>query len=82
MDDLIVVKFLVLIAVVYMEKLINNISKLLGHLFSYLRTGIFGRNFAADLNQSVNGDLLPVFCIPSNFHHPWKMTLWIIDQIC
>ena len=33
MDDLIVVKFLVLIAVVYMEKLINNISKLLGGIF-------------------------------------------------
>ena len=81
MDDLIVVKLLILVTVIYMEQFINNIGKLLRHLFSHLGAGIFRRYFPTDLNKSVNGDLLPVFGITSHFHHPRQMTFRIIDQI-
>ena len=81
MDDLIVIQLFILICIVYMEQLINDIRKLLWHFLSYLGTCIFRRHLTADLDQPVNGYLLPVFRITPHFHHPRQMAFRIVDQI-
>ena len=81
-DNLTVIDLLIVIVVIHVEKFIDDVGKFLRHLLSHLGTGIFGRYLLANLNQTIDCNLLPILCIPillTQFaDHPFR----IIDQIC
>ena len=59
-DNLAVVYPFIVVIIIHVKKFIDDIGKFRRHLLSHLGTGVFGRNYLADLNQTVDGHSLPV----------------------
>ena len=54
---------LILVVSMFMEQLLDDVREVIRQRFPNLRACIFARHITTHLNQSVNGDMIPVFNI-------------------
>ena len=81
MNNFFIIDSLIIISIIHMKKLINHISKFLGHFLTHFGTGIFRRNLFTNLHQSINRNPLPVLCILPCLFQPRQIPLRIINQV-
>ena len=80
-DNLAVVYPFIVIIIIHMKKFIDHIGKFRRHFLSHLGTGVFGRNHLADLDQTVNGNSLPVVRRQALQLHLAHHPLGIVDHV-
>ena len=59
-DNLVIVFLFVETVLILLQKLLHHIGEILGQGLAHLRTGVFGGSGPADLDQAINGELIPV----------------------
>ena len=79
-DDVLVVIPLVGLLVVGVEQLVDDVGIVLGQSLSHLGAGVLGGHPAADFNEPVEGDLVPLVQILYLLLHQGQLFLGVIDE--
>ena len=79
-DDDVDVGLLVGVDARLVEQLLDDVGEVAGQGFAHLRTGVFGRNVLADLDQLVQGDLIPVVQFRLLHLDQLEFLLGIVDE--
>ena len=79
-DDVLVVIPLVGLLVVGVEQLVDDVGVVLGQSLSHLGAGVLGGHPAADFNEPVEGDLVPLVQILYLLLHQGQLFLGVIDK--
>ena len=82
MDDLVVVRFLVLHLLLLRDQFLDHIGEVPRQRLSDLGSGIFGTHPLGDLHQPVQRDLVPVLNVFLFRAHDIQLFLRIVDQGC
>ena len=79
-DDPIIISLFVEHLFLFIDQLFNDISKIRRQRLAYLRSGIFGSHPLAHLDQTVEGDLIPVLQIRFGLFDQIQLLLRIIYE--
>ena len=79
-EDLMIIRLFVKIGAVHIDQFVDDVTEILGQIFSHLAAGIFGSDVAAKLNEPVQLNEVPVFQIVRLPLHFRDERLRIIDE--
>lgn len=79
-DDILIVVPLVRLIIVGMEQLVDDIGVILGQSLTHLGAGILGGHPAADLDEAVQGDPVPLVHVRQQLVELFQLLLRVVDQ--